>query len=156
MRDLRELNIQPLYGQVNVPPTESSIAEFERTYALQLPEDYLAFLRLFNGGHPELDTVLLDEIEVGAGWAVNHFFSLDEEKAPYISLWWGIEMHRPTLGPSALPFAEDGGSNVFFLDVTESPAPVMISVWDRRFDPYVIMPTFEAFIDALQIDPDAM
>jgi hypothetical protein len=60
------------------------------------------------------------------------------------------------LGKDALPFAEDGCGNQFFLDLKMIPAPVKICIHDANFLIVDLALSFSAFIDALSIDTEAI
>jgi hypothetical protein len=56
------------------------------------------------------------------------------------------------LGPDALAFASDGGGNPFFVDL-ESGA-VKLCLHDAKMQIVPLFPSFEAFVDALEIDEE--
>jgi hypothetical protein len=111
-------------------------------------------LRFSNGGHPELDSI--DPIgRPGASrWAVNRFYYLDDDRTSTSSLWFATEHWHNRIGKKAFPFADDGGGNQFFLDLKTSPPTVKVCVHDENFIIVDVAPSFDAFIDALFIDPE--
>jgi hypothetical protein len=149
MRDLSELNINEGGRHVARPsPSTEIISAFQARYGVTLPEDYLNLLRHSNGGHPELDSF-------GASpWAVNELYHLDYDRSVTDSLWVAMDTWRPILGNRALPFAEDGGGNQFFIDLATSKAAVKVCVHDDNFAIIDLAPSFQAFIDGLSFDPD--
>ncbi len=155
MRDLTELNINDGGKRVNRPaPTDAVIVEFQRTFGIVLPTDYLQLLRHSNGGHPELCSLVPEGRNDDYRCSVNHFHHLSDDRTWSESLWLAMKTWRPLLGDSALPFAEDGGGNPFFLDMSVSPPAVKRCLHDENFAIVPIARSFEAFIDALAIDPD--
>lgn len=155
MRDLAELNINEGGRPVNRPaPTDDVISSFETRYGVVLPKEYLRLLRYSNGGHPELDSIEPVGRPGAARWAVNRFYHLDGDTASTAGLWSAMERWRPELGKNAIPIAEDGGGNQFFLDLTTSPPAMKVCVHDEGFAIVDIAPSLEAFIDALATDPD--
>ena len=155
MRNLSELNINEVGNPVRrSPPTSDVVDAFQAHFGIALPEDYLKLLRHSNGGHPELDSIQPVGRSGAARWAVNRFYHLDDDRISNSSLWVAIGRWRHILGASALPFAVDGGGNQFFFDLRTSPPKVKICVHDENFLVIEIAPSFEAFVDALSLDPD--
>jgi len=151
VRDLSELNINEGGRRVARPaPTAAIITAFQTLFGITLPEGYLKLLRHSNGGHPELDS-----IKPGM-WAVDRFYHLDDDRTSTESLWFVMEHWRPILGPEVLPFATDGCGNQFVLDLNTSPPRVRVCVHDENFSMVDLASSFEAFIDALGIDPEAI
>jgi len=140
---------------VNRPsPSSSTIAEFERYSGLGLPRAYLELLRHANGGHPELDSIEPQNAPGASRWSVNRFFYLNDDKRGSESLWVALEAWRPILGAGALPIANDGGGNLFFIDTTSKNGAVKVCVHDDNFAIRELASSFEEFIDQLSIDPD--
>ncbi len=158
MRELSELRVNERGRPVNrKAPSTSVIEAFQLRFDVQLPDNYLAFLRYANGGHPELDLFVPINTPAGEGeWAVNRFHHLDDDTRSTNSLWWATETWRPILGEDALPFAGDGVGNEFFLDLTTTPPAVKLCIHDDEFRIVNLASSFEAFIDGLTLDPDAI
>jgi len=153
MRDLTELNINEGGRPVKRPPPSSGqVADFERHSAIILPPSYLALLRHANGGHPELDS--MEPANGGSRWAVNTFFHLSDDKTESGSLWRAAETWQQILGKAALPIANDGGGNVFFIDTASNSGAVKVCIHDDNFAVRDLAASFEDFIDRLSIDPD--
>lgn len=151
MRSITELNINEGGRPPSRPPaTDEIIREFEVKLEVSLPEAFKILLRSVNGGHPELDSI------GGANgqFAVNRFYHLTNEDYGTESLWYAAEHWCPILGRKAVPFANDGGGNQFFLDTADSPASVKICLHDTSMKVQPIAVSFESFIDMLEIDPD--
>jgi hypothetical protein len=155
MRDLSELNINEGGSPVVRPaPTAAVIGAFQAHFGVVLPEGYLRLLRFANGGHPELDSIEPIGRPGAAPWAVDHFCFLDDDRTASESLWVAMATWRPELGRDAVPFAFDAFGNPFVLDLKSVPPAVKACVHDDGFAIVDIAPSFEAFIDALHIDPD--
>lgn len=155
MRNLSELNINECGKPVGrATPSDRVIDAFESYFSLKLPLDYVALLRYANGGHPELDTFEPVGRPGTARWAVNRFHYLNEDKNSPSSLWKATETWQHILGRDALPFASDGGGNLFFLDLKTTPAVVKVCIHDENFRVVDLAPSFEVFIDGLAIDPE--
>ena len=151
MRNLAELNINEGGRTVSRGlPTARALEQLESEFGLALPTGLRELLEFANGGHPELDAV---DGESG-DYAVNQFYHLVENDHGTESIWYAVEHWQPVLGRSALPFANDAGGNQFFLDMSSTPPPVKLCLHAHGFRVVDVAPTFEAFIDSLQLDPD--
>ncbi len=151
MRKIEELNINEGGKPVSRPaPTEDLLEQFRAYTGLAIPAELRHLLQYANGGHPELNAV------GGAGgqFAVDCFFHLTANSRGPESLWYAFDHWRPILGDFALPFADDGGGNQFFLDLTTQPPIVKLCLHDESMRAVEVAPSFEAFIDSLAIDPD--
>jgi hypothetical protein len=151
MRDLGELNINGKGNDIkNIVPTPEVVAAFESRYGIKIPSEYLSLLQFSNGGHPELDSY-----ETELGWlSVNRFYSLDTENGSVDNLWVAMEQWRVVLGGMSIPFANDGGGNVYFLNCGVLPPTVNICLHDEGFRKIEISGSFGEFIDGLKENPD--
>lgn len=158
MRELSELNINEGGNAVSRPaPSDDIVNSFQTHFRLKIPDDHLKLLCHSNGGHPELDTIeIIDKSGIVLSWAVSQFYHLDEDKSTDESLWYVTKVWRNILGKDALPFAEDGGGNQFYLDLKGTPASVKICIHDENYFIVDLAPSFSAFIDALSIDPEGI
>lgn len=155
MRNLAELNVNEYGAAVTrPPPTVEVIRAFEAEFGRPLPEDYLAFLRFCNGGHPELDIFVPKGGSISDAYAVNHFLRLDDDVSAHWSLWHALSIWRPIVGELMLPFAETGTGDPFLLDFGTEPPCVAYCAHDDDFAIYDVAPSFEAFIDGLQLYPE--
>jgi len=151
MRDIAELNINDGGESVSRPaPSVDEIKSFEERFGILFPEGLLTLLRHSNGGCPELDSLDGDE----GDYAVDHFFHLSSDRECWESYWKAMETYQPLLGDKALPFAADGGGDPFFLDLNETPAPVMLYRHDGEYDREKLADSFGEFIDRLDIRTD--
>ena len=157
MRDLAELNINQ--GGLPVsrsPPSPAVVAAFEREFGITIPTELLALLRHSNGGHPELDLYKPPTWTSDYMWAVNHFHFLNDDKGAIEGVWRTTAEWRHVLGATALPFADTGGGDEFFLDLSQTPARVGVTVHDENFRVVWLAHSLEAFLDGLVLDPDAI
>jgi hypothetical protein len=155
MRELSELNINEGGTPVRrAAPTSAAVSAFQKHFSIVLPEEYLQLLRHSNGGHPELDSIEPTGRPGAARWAVNRFYHLDNDQTSPTSLWAAMEQWKSILGKGAVPIADDGGGNQFFLDLKAIPPKVKVCIHDENFSIVDIAPSFEAFIDGLSTDPD--
>lgn len=151
MRNLAELNIND-GGKKSCrpPPTNEDVLQFEKFFGISLPAGLILFLSQSNGGHPELDAVG----GPNGQYAVNRFYHLILSDKGTESLWFAMTHWRPILGNQAIPFANTGGGNQFFLDLEDDPPSVKLCLRDEDMRRVQIAPSFETFIDELSIDPD--
>jgi cell wall assembly regulator SMI1 len=147
MRSLGELKISR--GGQGV--TEDDLRGLEERIGFKLPGAYQELLKHSNGGHPELDTFPHEDGE----WSVNNFFTLGDD-ASTESIWWNYCHRWPEATPNLLPFARDGGGNLFCLELGgDGNAPVI--VWAHDIPPPQVLQladSFEEFVDGLQENPD--
>lgn len=128
-------NIVRLLSDINLrcAATETSIAKVQEQLGLNLPADYVAFLRRTNGG----------EGFVGQQYVI--FWGVDE--LPSMNCDYEVEMYAPGL----LVFGSSGGGEAYGFDTRSSQWPVVSM-------PFVGMewevaepmgPTFDAFLERL-------
>jgi hypothetical protein len=155
MRNLAELNINEGGRPVSrPPPSDAQISEFERQFGVTVPLPLITLLRYANGGHPERDSIDPVGATDGSGWGVNRFFHLSSDRTGPSSLWKAMQAWHPILGKAAIPIANDGCGNVFFIDSTSDAAEVKVCIHDDNFSVRDLAPSFEDFIDRLYLDPD--
>jgi hypothetical protein len=157
MRDLAELNINFGGKPVERPaPTPELISAFEREFRLSLPEDHVTLLMYANGGHPELNMIDLLGGSTLAGEGVTRFYYLDGDQEGFEGLWKQVRVWRPVLGDKALPIAGDAFGNVYYLDMSSTPARVLFCDHEQNFATLEVAPSFGDFIDSLRLDPDTI
>lgn len=150
MRDLIEININDGGKPVSRPaPDQELRAVFEQKYHIRIPDDLWTLLLFSNGGHPELNSIQGDFERFG----INRIFHLSLDREHSESLWYAMKHWAPTIGTSTLPFAANGGGDQFFLDLNRNPAPVGIWLHEGEEIEW-LAPSFAAFIDALELNPD--
>jgi hypothetical protein len=156
MRDLAELNINEGRGQrvSREPPSASAVAQFEQRFGITIPGELLALLRFSNGGHPELDSYNPSGTEDVNSFSINTFYYLTEDKVSPYSMWEAMSVWRPYIGQQALPFAEDGGGNILFLDLSAEPPAVKVCWHDENFRIGHMASSFEKLIDGLCLNSD--
>ena len=157
MRNLDELNIN-IGGRRNTepPPSTSEIAAFQRSFDLTIPTELLTLLRHSNGGHPELDLYQPSGKTSEYAWGVSKFHFLNGDQEAVGGMWRAAKVWRPILGRFALPFADTQGGDEFFLDLSQTPAPVGVAIHDEDFRVVWLAHSLEEFVDGLALDPDAI
>jgi len=157
MRDLTEINVNDGGKPVGLPlPTSTQIAAIENLVGMVLPESYVNFLKCSNGGHPELDTIETDD---GKVWAVNRLFHIAAtagDLSDTEDVVWRYHHRWPGARRELLPIANDGGDNLFCLDLSrDGNGQIVCYIHDEPGSPLIhIASSFEALIDALVVNPD--
>jgi hypothetical protein len=146
VRDLEELNINEGGRPVKRPaPTAEHIRAFERKFGVRLAQAHVVLLKHANGGHPELNVFYKGDCD----WGVDVFLHLSDEDAHPSGLWRAMADYGGLLGEACIPFAFDGGGNVFYVDAGSVGAPVWL--WLHHPPERVFLaPSFEAFVDGLR------
>ncbi len=117
----------------NPPADQQAIEEFEAQVRIQLPHDYVSFLRKMNGG------------EGNFGEA-------------YLSMWnidWSVKCHKFNVAednwPGFLAFGSDGGGEQFGFDLRADAKeivafPYVSTGWE---DSIRVAPTFTTFLEVM-------
>ena len=175
MRDLSDLRIKPLRRREGSfrSPTISEISNFEMTFGVRLPADYVAFLNRFNGGVPEKNT-----FDTASGYSTNvgrFFFLLPEthggvdkrSRADSYNVWSetrrlrmavglniglvGLADVRDQMTDRIVSFAIDNGNaSMFVFDYRTSQPKVCLAVASRGFSLIPLAESFSHFIDNLR------
>jgi hypothetical protein len=145
MRNLNELEVTK--GRRQAPAREDVIS-LETLIGRELPEDYLSFLLEVNGGCPLLDTFSNEKCSC----AVNDFFFLGDETSSE-SLAWNYRNRPAAQAGDCLPFAGDGGGNLFLLDLADGSVKLWIHDEPGREISHLAR-NFCEFIDGLEENPD--
>lgn len=131
----------------------SQFAELSGTINYNLPEAYIQFLTLMNGGHPELNCFYpqkhtgYDFSTVDEFYSVGDVAGVQNLKDDYFK--W-IE----TLGEESLPIGEDGGGNQIFLKFECGYCGVWMYFTEGRGSEIKVSDSFEEFILSLFKHPD--
>src|SRR5579863_1590229 len=92
---------------------------------VNIPDDYVAFLRHSNGGHPEVGSFSLGRNDANL-FDVDFFYATDTpgvECVEDIYFKW-----KDTLGNRALPIGRDGGGNQIYLALIEGREEVWLYI----------------------------
>jgi hypothetical protein len=142
------------------PLSESSLAEFEQAYGLQLPPEYRAFLLEFNGGVPSPSFFWI--VEPTDGSSVNQFYGLHDGPQPLsIHTYAGIE--RYGIPSHMLPIGDDGVGNSICV-VARGRMAGEIHFLDHEVHPYDdpestmgitrLASSFGEFLASLRVSPE--
>ena len=156
MRDLTQLGFRRYGGRPFPPFSDEMLHTFEAAFGVKLPDEYVQFLRFYNGG--TLAMSAYDDPAMGEG-EFNDFYGLgnreSDDKAAaagkweYGNLWEETRIFRTyLLSGRGVPFAQDGGSNQLYLDFSDVGAPINRLIVATKKS-YPIATDFGTFVDML-------
>jgi hypothetical protein len=163
MRDLNFLGIRRWHNRPFPKFTNAAVLAFEKYFGVDLPRDYVEFLRFANGGTLEMREYA-DPVTGSVGGLDNFYGLGNSEEAQraeangtldYGNLWGEttfFKLHLLTEGVG-VPFGSDGGGNRLFLDYRDPAICVSRFVIATRAA-YRIAPTFDKFLDMLHAETD--
>ena len=133
------------------PPLEQAlISEFEHHFHVTLTAEHVKLLRYCNGSEPEPNAIYRPDDDVDPVSWINRFYYVVRDRAGLENLWEETAHWRSILGPMAVPFAENGLGDQFFLDISTTAASVKIFYPEENAIIVEIAPSFEQFIDRLE------
>lgn len=132
----------------------SEFAQISSLTKAALPPEYLNFILVADGGHPEIGCFRLpgdgDENLFDVDWFYSVGNSALERVQDVIPEW------RSILGERTLPIGRDGGGNQVYLDMNSVPASVWLLLHDNGMMKIKVAENFDDFIGSLIPDPDAI
>ena len=178
MRNPAELGLQPYSRREPAlrPPTDEEVAAFESSFDMRLPQEYVEFLRKFNGArYPKLSafttasgytTVIdrfyyllpenperVDRKHHPNGWEFGNLWAETRELRAAIKRsdgFKGLADVREDITERVVPFGIDsGGASQFVFDLRVSSRRVCLAVASRGFALVPLADSFAAFIDSL-------
>lgn len=153
----------PITGYEDVGPklTEADIREAEREIGLTFPRALVEHYTSVNGGIPE--ETFFDNGKVEA--SISHFLPIGDAGSDDGSLesTYRRMVDQGAIDPGLVPFAVDWGSNFFCFDAagriyyctTDSWRDELSPAENRERSRRLIAPSFYAFVEALEKEPDA-
>jgi hypothetical protein len=160
MRDLHELQMHR-HGEpvITPPPTDRQLALVEQLIGVQLPIDYVSFLRFSNGGRPMLDTFYIEREGNSEPWTIDHFFSITSDSlatSDTDEVVWQYSSLQPDIPRACLPIASDAFGDILSLDLTrEGKGSVIFWVHDEEDWPlFEVAGSFGELIDSLTSYPE--
>lgn len=118
----------------------------------RIPRDYIDFIRVADGGHPEVGSFNLPGTDERNVLDADVFYSWGDSRGRNIRL--AIERWGKALGENALPIGQDGGGNQIYIDLTSESGSIWIYLHDEGQARIKVADTFEQFIAMLRINPD--
>ena len=118
----------------------------------RLPVEYVNFIRVADGGHPEIGSFLVPGSHPDNFFDIDWFYSFDDQRIENISVAidrWGNE-----LGSGTLPIGKDGGGNQIYLNLNDSLPSVWLYLHDENGAKIKIANSFQEFIASLTANPD--
>src|SRR5262249_47885029 len=131
------------------PPSERTIKSFEEQFELALPEDYLAFLRHSNGGHPERNAFIPIGSATGIMRNVDRFYCLNDNQSDLEGLWAATRAWRTVIPGKILAIGSDGGGNQLLLSFEHDPPSVEFCLHEDNMRLIHVADSFGEFIDML-------
>ena len=153
MRDIAELQLK----WPGPALLEADVRALEAHFATSLPDDYMHFLSLANGGVPTLDCYNYIGEDGEQGQAIVgdlHYVTTDHEDMG--GIWRMTELLRENLAEierkvNVVAVARDGSINPIYLNMSEMLPSVHILYLDDEMLDYKIADSFEQFIDRLTL-----
>lgn len=154
MFDFKKLKMKPSHATGFEPPaTNIKIAELEKHCRHTLPENYKIILKNYHGGMPEAkyfhvideETGLLGEMEL------YNFYLLNNDKSSSTNIWWLIQTYSKYIGNHALPFADDGLQQFYYMKwVNEIPQVWFLAYLDlAEPETFPVADSFDKLLDSL-------
>lgn len=149
MRPIEELGISNTHSK----PSEEEIKGVEILLGKQLPDQYINFIALANGGNPEINTFFVDDKQT---WDIDTFFFIGKEDDSTESINWNYSNLWDSIPQNFLPIARDGGDNLFLLNLRKGyEGEVWIWIHDMPSNNFFkLSNSFEGFINSLKLNPD--
>jgi hypothetical protein len=127
------------------PVSEIEIKRLENSLGLAFPASYRKFLAHYNGG--SFKECVFPESEIGPLIVVS-FFSANGANGDPVDV--AIRNMREYLPFSCIPFAEDPGGNLFYIDTADGDR---VFFWEHETrDRYFLSESFQAFVNHLALD----
>jgi hypothetical protein len=157
MIDFTELGPKPSKNRPFAAFSNVLLNEFETTFGIVLPNEYVDFLRFQNGG--KLDLSEYEDENAGTFGRVSDFYGLgsraddEAERAcgrwQFSNLWGETRMFRELFGILGVPIARDAGDNQLFLDFRNEPPSIGRMVFAEKRS-YRLADTFNEFLGKLR------
>jgi hypothetical protein len=152
------MELRDSYKQITKKDIDVLCGELE----IELPNDYVQFLMLHNGGQPSQNHYIKKELdgEISFDFFLNVFFGIGGDDASYdIETMYSIYCDR--IPEEILPIGDDGVGNIICLGVEESYYGQVYMWWksgqveeggEPTFDNIdLIDNTFERFLDGFDV-----
>lgn len=139
-------NMESVNGKIAI----DDIRNFEKTYNVKLPEDYIAFLLKYNGGYPKESTFKISDEEGES--VVNKFYGIGNMKSNLSSVFEILDGEIPD---GFISIANDPGGNEICISVGEEHyGKVFVWIHDMDSDEYLsnmflLANSFNEFFDNL-------
>ncbi|MDF1758655.1 MAG: SMI1/KNR4 family protein [Legionellaceae bacterium] len=156
MFDFNKLKMKPTYSKNFEPAaTDAQIAELEEYCGHTLPENYKTILKKYNGGRPEARyfNVKMPYDDVEGECEIAHFYTLDINKEMPESIWWLIKNYSEVIGPSSIPFVDDGVEQFYYMKwVNGIPQVWFLEHLDiPGYETYMVLNSFDELLNSLYV-----
>jgi len=158
----KHLEIEDYVGE----PTDSELKALEEKLEAKLPDVFVDFLKVANGGYLEYFVdIAIKQDKTEALCFCELYGTRDSIKggAPIFSEEIDSERKYKNIPAAYLPFARDGGSSILYLDLAASGAGRVIAFieglpnWTGLNQSHIIVEvakSFEEFANKLYLDPE--
>ncbi len=123
--------------------TDEMIQEVMAELNVQLPEDFLTYIRKYDGGYPKLNRIKV----AGCNEVVNNLVSFCKEDYSYILKIYKETEYFNTL--NLIPIAEDPFGNLFCYDFNDGKGEIVFWNHERFMEKKFVCNSFAEFIDKL-------
>jgi SMI1-KNR4 cell-wall len=132
------------------PISKTEIVSLEESFGAKLPDSYLRFLLLYNGGLPAPDVVDVENLP-GGSTDIQEFMGIGLDIGTS-NISWNLEHFQETYqGSRLLPIARDSGGNIFFLqEAKDGDWAVIYYDWTQSGSFYNAAPNFETFLKKIR------
>jgi hypothetical protein len=132
--------------------SDAQIDDIEAALGFPLPTDYRQFLRVYNGGVPDDDTIDIADLKQSPT-DVQELFGIDYDLKTS-NILWNLEFIRQRCpGRRLLPIGCDSGGNLFCLDFDNderNPSVIYLDVISSDCPSYLAAANFSEFCGHLR------
>lgn len=127
------------------PLSDERIAEVEAAIGVDFPEDYLAVVRIHQGGTPEPSVVTMSD---GSRTVLNSLLHFEDEPGgTSLPRLMSVARAEPAIPESVVPFAIDPGGNLFCFDFRNDPSAPPVVFWVHDDPGAPLVPVADGFSD---------
>jgi hypothetical protein len=139
------------FSDAGTPVSDAQIDEVETALGFPLPADYRHFLRTYNGGVPDDDTIDIADLKQSPT-DVQELFGIDYASKTSNILWNLDFIRQRCPGRRLLPIGCDSGGNLFCLDFAQerNPSVIYLDLIPADCQAHLICGTFSEFCDLLR------
>jgi len=153
MFDFNKIGMKARYSTGYKPEvTNMEITELEKHCGHSLPQNYKFILKHYHGGIPEAQAfdAMDGEMDIPVGFELHNFYIVNEHKNRPLNIWWVIENYSALMGPSTLPFADDGYSRVYYMKwVNDIPQVWVLLLSEEGPETFQLFNSFDELLGAL-------
>lgn len=115
-----------LFLNENRTVSDEKLIEFESKYQVNLPQEYVSFLKRHNGGEPNFNCIKNERV-------INYFFCMVSLDGDDSSIQWHLDIYKHRYPDAMLPIASAGGGDLILIG-TSGEYVSKIYCWDHHFE----------------------